>query len=143
MRTHPGLMPSHPCGDGLLEGVRAFEVDAEQAVAVGPGAAAPATRLDAEQVVEQRHHEVVVEVATGPQRTTNETIDSRSASRLPSISRSGSSRHASMARAMKASSRARMTSAPTADLSWKTSPARIAPMMSGVPPSSRCSTSSR
>ena len=43
--------------------MRGLEVDAEQAVAVGSRARAAAARLDAEQVVEQRHHEVVVEEA--------------------------------------------------------------------------------
>ena len=39
------------------------EVDAQQPVPIRPGAGAAAPRLDAEQVVEQRHDEVVVQVA--------------------------------------------------------------------------------
>jgi hypothetical protein len=37
------------------------QVDAEQAVAVGPGAGAAAAGLDAEEIVEQRHDVVVVQ----------------------------------------------------------------------------------
>ncbi len=49
----------------------------------------------------------------------------------------GSSRHAATARASRRSSWARIVSTPTASLSWKTSPARTASMIAGVPPSSR------
>ena len=62
-RTQPGLMPSQPRGDLALELVRALEVDAEQPVPVRAGARAAAAGLDAEQVVEQRDDEVVVQVA--------------------------------------------------------------------------------
>ena len=55
----------------------------------------------------------------------------------------GSSRQAVTARWRKWSSRARMVSTPTASLSLKTSPARMASMMAGVPPSSRCAGSVR
>ena len=41
------------------------------------------------------------------------------------------------------SSRSRIASTPTASFSWNTSPARIDSTIAGVPPSSRCSTSSR
>jgi hypothetical protein len=47
----------------VREGVGVVLVDAEQAVAVGTGAGAPSARLDAEEVVEQRDHEVVVQPA--------------------------------------------------------------------------------
>ncbi len=65
---HPaGLDPLAAGGDLLLELVRALDVDAEQPVAVRPRARAAAAGLDPEQVVEQRDHEVVVQVAaTGP-----------------------------------------------------------------------------
>jgi hypothetical protein len=62
---HPaGLDALAAAGDLGLELVGAVEVDAEQPVPVGTGARAAAARLDPEQVVEQRHHEVVVQVAT-------------------------------------------------------------------------------
>ena len=61
---HPaGLDPLAAAGDLALELVRALEVDAQQPVAVRPGAGAAAAGLDAEQVVEQGDHVVVVEVA--------------------------------------------------------------------------------
>ena len=49
----------------------------------------------------------------------------------------------STARRMNDRSRAAMVSAPTASLSWKTSPARIDSTIAGVPPSSRWTASSR
>jgi hypothetical protein len=52
---------------------------------VGPGARTAAAGLDAEQVVEHGDDEVVVQVAPLGALTTNDTIDSRSASRLPRI----------------------------------------------------------
>src|SRR5262249_30245275 len=58
-----GLDPLAPAEDLALERARGLEVDAEQPVPVGPRARAAAARLDAEEVVEQRDHEVVVEVA--------------------------------------------------------------------------------
>src|SRR4029078_10896992 len=64
VEVHPypaGLDPLAATGDLALELVAAFDVDAEQPVTVGAGARTPATRLDAEQVVEHRDHEVVVE----------------------------------------------------------------------------------
>jgi hypothetical protein len=48
-----------------------------------------------------------------------------------------------IARSMKEASRASISSTPTASLSWKTRPARIDSTIAGVPPSSRCSGSSR
>ena len=45
--------------------------------------------------------------------------------------------HDAIARWMKSTSRSRIASAPTASLSWNTSPARIDSMIAGVPPSSR------
>ena len=61
---HPaGLDALAAAGDLALELVRALEVDAEQSVPVGPGARAAAPRLDAEEVVEDRDDEVVVQVA--------------------------------------------------------------------------------
>src|SRR5690348_3540258 len=53
-----------PAGDLARELVRALEVDAEQVVAVGAGARAASAGLDAEEVVEDRDDEVVVQVAT-------------------------------------------------------------------------------
>ena len=61
-RTQPGLMPSQPVAIWRLELVGVLEVDAEQPVPVRAGAGAAAAGLDAEQVVEQRDHEVVVQV---------------------------------------------------------------------------------
>ena len=55
----------------------------------GPAHEQPPRALDAEQVVEQGDDEVVVQVAAAGRRTTNDTIDSRSASRLPRISMPG------------------------------------------------------
>ena len=61
---HPaGLDALAAAGDLALELVGPLEVDAEQPVAVRAGAGAAAATLDAEQVVEDRHHEVVVQVA--------------------------------------------------------------------------------
>ena len=75
--------------------------------------------------------------------TMNETIESLSASRLPRIRMFGFFVQRSTARRQKSSSCALITSTPTASLSWKTSPARIASTMAGVPPSSRVTGSSR
>ena len=63
-RTQPGLMPSQPRSDLTLELVRALGVDAEQPVPVRSGAGTAAARLDAEQVVQHRDDEVVVQIAT-------------------------------------------------------------------------------
>ena len=144
-RTQPGLIPSQPRDDLPLELVRPVQVDAEQPVAVRAGARAAAAGLDAEQVVEQRDDEVVVQVApAAARRTTNETIDSRSASRLPRISMAGLARQALDRPAQEVAPRARGSRrSPTACLSWKTSPARIDSTIAGVPPSSRCTGSSR
>ena len=51
--------------------------------------------------------------------------------------------HEAIARPMKSSSRARISGTPTVSFNWKTSPARIDSTMAGVPPSSRCSGSTR
>ena len=110
-RTQPGLMPSQPRAISRSNSCDVVEVDAEQAVAVRPGARAAAARLDAEQVVEQRDDEVVVQVPLGRGATTNDTIDSRSASWLPRISMFGLAPPRSMARRMNDSSRSRIASA--------------------------------
>jgi hypothetical protein len=57
-------MPSQPDVDRVAQelGSSCRVVDAEQAVTVWAGARAAAAGLDAEQVVEQRHDEVVVQV---------------------------------------------------------------------------------
>ena len=70
-------------------------------------------------------------------------MERRSASGFPSTSIPGYADQAATARLMKDSSRSRMAPTPTASLSWNTSPARIEPTMSGVPPSSRSSMSPR
>ena len=51
-----------------LVGGRRLEVEVDQAVDVGPGAEAAAARLNPEEVVEQRYHEVGMEHAYGPSR---------------------------------------------------------------------------
>ena len=61
---HPtGLDPLASRGDLAREAVGLVEVDAQELVSVRAGARAPAAGLDAEQVVEQGHDEVVVQVA--------------------------------------------------------------------------------
>ena len=70
-------------------------------------------------------------------------IDSRGAVTEPRTIRFGLGSHEASARRMNASSRRWMYSAPTASLSWKTSPARIDSMIAGVPPSSRWAGSAR
>ena len=67
----------------------------------------------------------------------NETMESRFALLLPRISIAGFRDQASMARVTKPLSSSSITSEPTASLSWKTRPARMASMIAGVPPSSR------
>ena len=130
--------------DLALELVRRLDVDAEQAVAVRAGARAAAARLDAEEVVEQRDDEVVVQVARRRGGSMNETIESRSASLVAEDLDVRVGRPALDRRRDEATPRARGSpSAPTASLSWKTSPARIDSTMAGVPPSSRCSGSAR
>ena len=62
-RVQPGLIPSHPAAHDLPVLLRALEPDAEQPVAVGAGARAAAAGLDPEQVVEQGHDVVVVQIA--------------------------------------------------------------------------------
>src|SRR6478609_8603854 len=62
--AHPaGLDSLAAASDLALELVGALEVDAEQVVAVGAGARTAAAGLDAEEVVEDGHDEVVVQVA--------------------------------------------------------------------------------
>jgi hypothetical protein len=56
-------MPSQPRTISRSNSLRLNPVDAQETMAVGSGAAAPAARLDAEQIVEQRGHVVVVQVA--------------------------------------------------------------------------------
>ena len=60
-RTQPGLMPSQPWLMAALNSRGRGDVDAQQPMAVGPRAGTAAPRLDAEQVVEQGDHEVVVQ----------------------------------------------------------------------------------
>ena len=71
-----GLDALAPEGDLLLELARRGDVDAEQAMSVWTGARAAPARLDPEEIVQERHHEVVMQIAA-PCRTTNDTIDSR------------------------------------------------------------------
>src|SRR3954447_3105214 len=59
---------------------RALEVDPNQPMAVRPRAGAAAARLDAEQVVEQRDDEVVMQIA--PARTTYDERHDRQALRV-------------------------------------------------------------
>jgi hypothetical protein len=64
--------------------------DAEQAMAVGPGAGAAGARLDAEQVVQQRGDELRVQVAPAGLFRLKETMPMRRAgSGLPRISMPG------------------------------------------------------
>ena len=70
-------------------------------------------------------------------RTPNDTIASRSRSRLPRIRRFGLVPHDASARRANSPSRRRIASAPTASLSANTSPARIDSTIAGVPASSR------
>ena len=117
---------------------------AEQPVPVGPGARAAAAGLDAEQVVEQRDDEVVVQVVARRGRMRNETMDSRAACWLPSTSMPRAGRPSGAGRAATAArSRAAIRSVPTACLRANTSPARMDSTMAGVPPSSRATGSSR
>ena len=74
---------------------------------------------------------------------TKETIDSRQALGLPRIRIFGLALQDSIARRIRSCSRALIVCQPTASLSWNTSPARIDPMMAGVPPSSRWTGSAR
>jgi hypothetical protein len=57
-----GFDPVAAVADLLAQGVRADRADGQQPVPVRPGAGASAAGLDAEQVVEQRDDEVVVQV---------------------------------------------------------------------------------
>ena len=72
-----------PAGDDMFELMTGLEIDPQQTVAVRSGTTAPASSLDPEQVVQQRHYEVVVEIPFAPRcsgaRITKETIDRRSA----------------------------------------------------------------
>ena len=115
-------------------------IDAQQAVPVGSGAGAAAAGLDAEQVVEQGDHEVVVQVAASVldhERDDRQALGVLVAQHLEVLVAS----QLAMARRMKFSSRSRIMSGPTASFSWKTRPARMLSMIAGVPPSSRCSMS--
>src|SRR3569623_3568866 len=61
--AHPARLDALAAADDLaLEFLAGLDVDAEQAMPVRTGAATAAARLDAEQVVEQRDDEVVVQV---------------------------------------------------------------------------------
>ena len=67
VEVHPnptGLDPFAAPGDLAFELVRALDVDAEQPMPVRASTRAPAASLDPEQVVEQRHHEVVMQVSS-------------------------------------------------------------------------------
>ena len=62
--SHPtGLDALATAGDLPFVFEAGLDVDAEKSVAVGTGARASSPALDPEEVVEQRHHEVVVEAA--------------------------------------------------------------------------------
>ena len=61
----PGLDSLAAAAHDLPVLLRAFEADPEQPVAVRSGARAATSRLDPEEVVEQRDDVVVVEVAAG------------------------------------------------------------------------------
>src|SRR5262249_41351658 len=96
-----GLDALATAGNLALELVRPLDVDPEQAVAIGARARAAAAGLDAEQVVEDGHDEVVVQVAAlvpdderddrAPrQRVRAEDVDRRSA--LPPLDRAADER---------------------------------------------------
>src|SRR5215203_2036102 len=62
---HPPWLNSFTAGgDGAFVLVRALDVDAEQSMPVRPGARAPSSRLNTEQVIEQRDYRVVMQIAT-------------------------------------------------------------------------------
>ena len=142
-RTQPGLMPSQPRTISRSKLREVVEIDAQQPVPVGPGARAAAARLDAEEVVEQRDDEVVVQVPRPWRRTMKETMESRSASGLPRMSMLGFSPPRVDGAADEAlfALRGSRGDARPRSLSWKTSPARIDSRIAGVPPSSRCTMS--
>ena len=76
--------------DLLLQPMGGREVDAQQPMTVGTGARAAAPRLDAEQVVEQRHHQVVMQVATA---VADREADDRQAPGMP-VTQDVDARHA-------------------------------------------------
>src|SRR5215475_107568 len=66
VEAHPdpaGLDPLTAMRDFALELVRTVKIDPQQPVAIRPGARAPATGLNSEQIVENGDHKVVVEIA--------------------------------------------------------------------------------
>src|SRR5664279_4724659 len=65
-------------GDLVVELAGTVQIDAQQPVSVWTGAGTAAAGLDPEQVVEQCHDVVVVQIAASGARTTNDTIDNRS-----------------------------------------------------------------
>ena len=145
VEVHPdpaGLDALATAGDLALERMGRLDVDPEQAMAVRPGTRAAAARLDAEQVVEQRHDEVVMEIAVIVADRERHDRQARQRGVAEDLDH-GSVRQAAMARSMNSSSRSRIASTPTRCLSWKARPARIDSTMAGVPPSSRCSGSAR
>ena len=79
---------------------------------VRPGARAAAARLDPEQVVEQRRRRSCGAGSARRGGSTNDTIDSRSASGLPRISIEGLAAQRACARVMKSCSRSRIASTP-------------------------------
>jgi hypothetical protein len=66
VHPHPaGLDAFTTSGDLRFELVRALQIDVEQPMSARAGAGTPAAGLDAEQVVEDSNHEVVMETASG------------------------------------------------------------------------------
>ena len=135
-RTQPGLMPSLPRAISRAVALGARAVDAEQAVAVGAGAGAAGAVLDAEQVIEQHRHQVVVQ-ALDVEREDGQAGQARAG---PAARMRGWRASRSQAPRRPARSRARAcASGPIISLTRKATPARMSPMIAGVPPSSRSS----
>jgi hypothetical protein len=142
------LITSQPAAICLVDEPAGLGVDPEQTMPVRPGAGASAPGLDAEQVVEQGDHEVVVEVAGGAEMVLGGPDHERD-DREPlglGVAQDpdgGFPTRTSIARRMKPSSRSTDLVDPHLPPSANTSPARIDSTMAGVPPSSRCSGSAR
>ena len=115
-RTQPGLIPSQPAADLLLEGVRA-RPGRSRAAGARTGrrtSIRPATGCRTGRSAARPRSCGAGTPGRPPRRdrTTNDTIDSRSAAGLPRISMAGRLHHRSTARRSSASSRARITSVP-------------------------------